>query len=101
MVAVTVDVTQNDIAHGRRGLCRECPAALAMERAGIVEPRVRNTELWLRTAHEHRLVKVRLPESAAKFIDDFDANRTVEPFSFQIDIPDQFYRPNGLFEGTV
>lgn len=101
MKTVVVEVTEKDIADG---LCSDafgCPVALAIRRAiGIPTPvpidqlmknptvgvTGKNAYVW----HEHSVgdrPAIPLPKDAEAFVDDFDHQRTVQPFTFQIEIP--------------
>lgn len=87
---VDVEVTQEDIASGKRYNSCQCPIAMATKRA--VGPGIDAyvglgfADLWKAS----KLVKIRLPESANKFVDAFDSGKPVEPATFPLDIPDHF-----------
>ena len=79
-----IDVTMDDIMFGQRGKCQHCPIARAIRRAtgklgfAVFPYRVCNAQL--RTI-------ARLPFEATVFISAYDLEMTVEPFSFDIDLP--------------
>ena len=81
---IIINVTADDIVNGIRGKCVSCPVALAISK---VFPKyfvvVRNTEVHLN--HSALVQTIQLPNSAVNFIDDFDNNKPVEPFSFELD----------------
>ncbi len=91
MSTVKVEVTFDDVAKGERGDCRYCPIALALERVlteralFVVDGR---TISWAGpTVGAHGYVD--LPESAREFIYVFDGAGDVEPFEFEIELPDK------------
>lgn len=80
MDSLTVKVTADDIEKGERGNPCFCPIAQAVRR-----------ELDLQVPHLTevgelcmivRSATFRLPDTARKFVDDFDSGRDVEPFEF-------------------
>lgn len=75
---IEIHVTQEDIDHGRKGSCVNCPIARAAYRAlrGWVE--VHQFEL----NHMGKLYE--LPPLAIEFILDFDSDCRVEPFTFTL-----------------
>lgn len=84
---ITVEVTRADIEAGVRNDCYACPVALAIARLVGVDRcvSVGFSDTWI-LAH-------RMATSAVvrDFISRFDAGQDgLEPFSFEIDIPDRF-----------
>lgn len=85
---MVIAVTQNDIKHGERFMCRTCPIALAIGRAT-------SRMVWVERNHVavdgstigEAIVFAELPMLAQNFIKAFDKGRQVRPFSFCIDIP--------------
>lgn len=86
---MTIFVTEEDISKGISRSCEFCPIANAIQRqtpwkyavvllSSVFECESKRADLDGR---------VDLPESACGFIRDFDADRSVSPFSFEIDIP--------------
>ena len=95
----TIEVTQQNIADGRRAeacrLSRECncPVSAAVAEAGFDNPRVRmNTftagQLWSMVGGRSERRRYRLPPEASRFIEHFDDSRHVEPFEFDVDEDD-------------
>lgn len=88
---VHVDVTVQDIANGHASECQRCPIALALHRAApeyIAE--VYQFHAWLLTPGAlSRRMEAKLPEAAANFILLFDEGEGGQPFSFELDFPDQ------------
>jgi len=79
--SITINVTQRDIKQGERASCNKCPVALALSRhfRGI-DVGVYSCSVF----HEYKWLWVRFPPKASKFILDFDANKHVEPFNFNL-----------------
>ena len=99
-----VEVTAEDISAGIPEDSCECPVARALKRAGVVEefafdghgfpdpwasPRLEFDDIY---DEGDRLV-VRMPIEAGRFAERFDARQPVEPFTFEIDVPDAAVRP--------
>ncbi len=89
-----IDVTREDIDNGTKRACGLCPVALAAKR--VVAPFMRvaaySTALELVTTERPFRPDTlhRLPATATSFIIDFDRGSPVEPFSFELDIPEEF-----------
>ncbi len=87
MSKVLVEVTQEDIDKGRRykgGRRGEfCPVARALRR-GTTSNRV--TVGFVRATVQGRLIELPLP--AIVFIEMFDRDKPVSPFSFEIELPE-------------
>lgn len=66
-----ITVTQQDIDRGVKHSGKECPIALAVNRAATL-----GDELW----------HVRYPREVGYFIRDFDAGQPVKPFSFWLPV---------------
>ncbi len=78
----TIEVTEQDITHGKRKQCEECPIALAMHRA--------TDEHWSVGTKLDRCrdgFSIKTPLSACEFITDFDSSLPVQPFTFEIETP--------------
>ena len=84
-----IDVTQRHIDDGRRAVaCRlslecNCPLSLAVADAGFENPRVRFNTFTAGSRSDRR--RYALPREAARFIEEFDDSRHVEPFEFEVD----------------
>ena len=83
-----VEVTAEDIAKGVRNTCDRCPIALALSALGVIEPFVDGYAVEFGNCEE----QVRTPEVASAFIEAFDLGNPVEPFTFEIDVPDEAVR---------
>lgn len=91
MATVTVEVTQADINRGEKGRCRTCPVALAIQRVIVPThaPEVFGDYLFLREVlYVSNKVELRLPDEVPEFIDAFDDEDAVWPFTFSLDVPD-------------
>ena len=86
MTAVRVQVTQQDIDDGKAGEAYRCPVALAARRAfprqhvRVYAPCIMLIESGYPTFD--------LPSEARRFVDRFDGGVHVEPFEFDLDVPD-------------
>ena len=79
-----ISVTQTHIDMGSIGDSDNCPVALAAFDAGLVAPSVGPVSL----SHGMDALNVtrhRLPDSVINFVRDFDADKQVKPFEFEID----------------
>jgi hypothetical protein len=81
---ITVTVDQACIAEGERGNCAKCPVALAIYK-----------RLGMRCEVDYYNIsfgddRVQTPPCAGTFIVDFDAGRSVEPFTFELDVPNKY-----------
>lgn len=84
---LTITVTQRDIDIGRKKSCDSCALALAAQRAlGAREVWVNEdqiTHLTMRPASEEPFPpRWRLPDEAARFVELFDSDLEVSPFTF-------------------
>lgn len=79
---VIIEVTQEDIDNGFVDHCQLCPIALALARAGFPKPAVLGP--FFNFGDDRQ--KVELPECCGEFIDQFDDEEPVQPFSFEIHI---------------
>lgn len=88
MKSVTVRVTREDIRKGCRFGGSTCPIALAISRALSLPADVGPNNFQL--CHEPLFGRTNhpLPLSAQRFIDRFDAELAVKPFSFKLRIPE-------------
>ena len=93
-----IAVTQQHIDDGRRAVaCRlslecNCPITFAVADAGFENPRVQHCtftagQMWSMGSRTDRL-RYKLPREAARFIEQFDDSRHVEPFEFEVDEDD-------------
>lgn len=83
LIDIIVDVTEDDIRHGEREECRNCPVARAIARATGRAVLVDGDEFCFASV----LVDYTLPAAARDFIHLFDTGCNVKPFSFTISIP--------------
>lgn len=78
-----IEIKPIDIKRGVRASCDECPVALAISRATRISTK------WLSVTDERMTVfmetgwvEYRLPKKATTFIERFDDEKPVKPFSF-------------------
>lgn len=87
-MTIRVEVCEADIAAGTPGMTLGCPVALAIKRVlpdcGVIVDRETIT-FGVRGDHI-RWLDFRCPPAVKRFVTEFDARRTVGPFTF--DIPD-------------
>lgn len=77
-----IEVTQEDIDHGVRGSCKECPIARAMQRAGFKFPRVNRYSAWWFFPYG----QCDLPDIAQRAVRRFDLGHGMSPFAFDLDV---------------
>jgi hypothetical protein len=77
-----IEVTQDDILRGERNDPDRCPIARALYRTTGIHFEVEEDCIRLRPAN----VTWGLPCPARRFVVDFDAQRPVQPFGFQIEL---------------
>jgi len=82
---VLIEVTQEDIEKGQRGMFLFCPISLAMQRLGIEDPMVMGSVIHVGESEGEGFIPT--PAEAKTFVEEFDRGATVEPFSFEIDLP--------------
>ena len=85
-----IQVTQDDIDHGRSGDCNFCPVARAVKRATHLDLGVRVTIGYVYLGN---LVNFQLLSKVADFVYDFDVGMPVKPFEFELD-PENWVRVN-------
>lgn len=84
MSKITINVTQEHIEKGKVGMTNSCPIALACSDAGLPTPFVTwDTIEWGPQGEDG--IAVPTPHIAQTFIEDFDAEEYVVPFSFDIE----------------
>lgn len=92
---ITINVTNDDIWDGERDDCENCPIAKAIGR-------VINPDFYFRVQHAYIVISRRpskvclaqilMPKIATNFIIDFDSRKGTSPFSFEIEISEEFLR---------
>jgi len=82
MKSLKVRVTAKDIRAGVREKAEWCPVALAIGRVTGVRPSVYADHV--RVYVEGGFYEVTLPGKVLRFIDSFDNNTHVEPFTFTL-----------------
>jgi hypothetical protein len=93
-VLTRIDVKQRHIMHGQRGKCNACPVALAIKEKVLkttgVEVATYSVELTNWDGKNVKKVILNPPLGVARFVSYFDAGDPVQPFSFDLDIPEGF-----------
>jgi hypothetical protein len=91
-----IEVTRDDIEHGRKGDCIACPVARAISRT-LDAPCTVSHEAWIygRSRCLCDPIRVELPHAVEDFIDAFDVGERVEPVSFDLDIPEELLKKEG------
>lgn len=79
---VHVEVTATDIRRGKRLDRAACPVARAVRRATGRNWKVLNSRMYCGAA------EVKTPPEVEKFIYCFDMRETVQPFAFDVDLPE-------------
>jgi hypothetical protein len=81
----TINVTEEDILHGARSNCMDCPVARAMQRVIGKPIKVGLSRIYVDYDRDTMTV-VPLNDEVSRFIHNFDRFYSVEPFSFQIEL---------------
>lgn len=79
---LTIDVTEEDISKGQKGVADCCPIALAMRRKGLCSIGV--TAAFIVYFAGIKPKQYDTPNKVHSFIFDFDNDRPVQPFAFQL-----------------
>lgn len=79
-----IEVADYDIDHGEQHDYAFCPIALACNRQGLSRTFVYDDVTW--DASNGDRLRASLPQSALDFIRDFDGDKPVSPFSFELDV---------------
>jgi hypothetical protein len=96
---VQINVTAEDIEHGKGGDCNECPIARGLNRwlGGSFYARVGGYTVSVADPAlpfaECDVYTCRLPEEATRFIGAFDRDSSPEPFSFMLTLPTELLKP--------
>ena len=82
----TIEVTQDDIERGFPRCSVACPIALAASRAFPEwgEARVYIGEIVFFKTEAEATLTIYLPENAQRFVNTYDSDGAVEPFSFRV-----------------
>jgi hypothetical protein len=80
---IKVKVTADDIRQGRPMRQRDCPVALAMQRATGLPVRVHINTFSV----GRKKGRYPLPRAVARFVCNFDDGLPVRPSSFTVDVP--------------
>lgn len=92
MTQVTVCVTEEHILYGEKALCRYCPLALAINSVlhSDYTAVVGDDKIVIEEDDSFTILFTMLMEpKLIKFVTDFDDDKRVYPFSFEIDAPEE------------
>ena len=78
-----IEVTQEDIDNGEKRKCDTCAVAIAAHRA-FKDCIILVDGEQMDVIRNGKWKVIDLPDSATRFIEDFDAGRPVQPFSFEV-----------------
>lgn len=90
---VRVRVSEENIRDGMPRAPHACPIALALQDLGFKEPWVYPDGLLLRDPVGNQRESIRLSQRALTFMWRTDALMRVDPFNFDIDIPNELMPP--------
>jgi hypothetical protein len=85
-----IEVAIDDIKYGEKTTWHSCAVAIAVQRATNLHILVTSRDLVYSLHGKHEFV--RLPRLVRLFIAQLDGHAYVEPFSFQIAIPDRWFK---------
>jgi hypothetical protein len=88
MVTVRVVVTEQDMRNGVPWSPLACPVVRALRRATGQRWTACHQVFQLYRVGAER--KVPAPEQATRFMRDYDGGKEVEPFAFDLDVPDEW-----------
>ena len=94
MATIHVEVTQEDIASGVTFDCSKCPIARASTRAlriaGVpAEIDAAYLGITVRATRDLRKHTISTPTRVSRWMRDFDLGKPVQPFAFDLEIPDE------------
>ena len=75
-----INVTQQDIDNGLRCNQTHCPIAIAVYRCAALSFAVYSINM------RYKEFNIQLPASVQEFIESFDNNKEVQPFSFEVNL---------------
>ena len=87
-----IQVTQDDIDAGIPRSCRRCPIAKALDRMNIPYFGVLTLVIVWSARYKDNSI---LPTEALNFIQDFDHDRPVKPFEFELADPETYELERG------
>lgn len=89
---IEIFVSSKDIRLGNKKSCNSCPIALALMRVIEIRYLISVFEKKVEITSSQSTFELDLPLVASQFIEDFDKGRVRTPFTFKMDIPNQFLR---------
>jgi uncharacterized protein YbaR (Trm112 family) len=93
----TIEITSDDIMHGKARSCYQCPLAKAFGRVLRLKYMANvGSTVTIEVRGRFRPLKdgvtLFLPDDIRRWIVDFDDRDDCAPFAFRIEIPDRFVR---------
>jgi len=85
-----IQITQDDIKQGTVDNCDRCPIALAINRVLFVGHHAKVMGSISIYTYVHRRFTCKTPDVAKQFINNFDLGNSVEPFEFDLEVPEKF-----------
>jgi hypothetical protein len=85
---IKVVVTQEHIDKGERGDCYSCAVSLALRDSDIPEARMGLWSIFLHGKFDDDKNTIDAPPQVKQFVRDFDQKRPVQPFEFEIEVPE-------------
>lgn len=83
---LTIDVREEHIQQGCPRMANHCPVSLAARDVGLLAVHAEHD--WMYWLGAGRKQFAQLPPIARVFVRAFDKRKPVDPFSFEIEIPD-------------
>ena len=80
-----IEVTQENIEDGERAMVACCPVALAMADAGLLGAFAYPIKLEWSSPKDMKRYVAALPPEVERFMIDFDNERPVKPFEFDLE----------------
>jgi hypothetical protein len=104
-VTRTISVTAEDITRGIRRKCQICPAARAISKHLREQLRIYvwgdgNLSIGY-PIQEGRMNDFELPKCVGDFVRDFDNDRDVQPFTFPLTLPAEYWREQSTADQIV
>jgi hypothetical protein len=89
-MATQISVTLDDIQHGERKSCTNCPVARAIGPFLPPGVEIQVGPIYLDFYWKNGSTRIQTPSIAEKFIVDFDQGYAVKPISFMLDLDPVF-----------
>jgi len=86
MKTIKIQVTQKDIDNGKPRDMGYCPIAMAIHRCRFRKAEVDNSVIHLHGYYSDE-DPLPMPQTAKRFVKQFDAEKPVRPFTFSLKVP--------------